>query len=483
MRGAARLAWIPIAAGLLSIAPASPVRADSDCFQVTREIRALGSTAAELKAALAKAAPKAKADIEKQIADTQERLNARTEDLKACGYTLHVHAVRVNDSCPGQRPADINPDQVRRWVEKANEVYAVAGVRFEFDPTPKSGDWAVLNSTEVNDLYAELPGDIGWERGKAIGNELASHYPAKVLLLFHHGPGDDPTGGGFSSTTYSFVALPGFDVTTVCGVQNAFLLAHEVGHYFGLNHTFRTFKTKAEAAGVLRSAGNKPGTFDADGLAETPPEPFIDELQCTGDTTVTLNGVPFSLNRKNVMSYYHNDTKSLTPEQVRIVRTWVERRFADAMDGVGPYVPDERRTYTIVSAANGKILEVVGASKENGVKVMPADWNGGANQNWKIVPLTASEAGAFEIVSASTGKCLTVESHGSEEGGSLIQWDWEGRKNQKWRLTRDATGDLLIEARQTRRVLTAPDSTKAGDVRLEPPAASQNQKWRLVPQD
>jgi len=441
------VAWVAV--GLLAVA--APARAESDCFQATRELRA----------------------------------GVGPDGLTDCWYTLHVHAVRVTDSCLGERAAAIDPDQIRRWIAKANEVYGAAGVRFEFDPTPKSGDWALLPSTEVNDLSAELPGDIGWERGKSIGNELASHFPGKVLLLFRHGPGKIPTGGGFSSTAYNFVALPGYEVTTVCGVQNEFLFAHEMGHYLGLNHTFRPFKTKADAAEVLRSTGNKPGVFDADGIADTPPEPFIEDLQCANDTTVSLNGIPFSLRRDNIMSYYHGGTKRLTQEQIRIVRTWVERRFADPMDRVGPFVPDERRTYTIVSAENGKALEVAGASTEKGAKVVQADWSGSPSQNWKIVPLTAQDIGSFQIVSSATGKSLTVEGGRAEDGAAVIQWDWEGKRNQKWRFTQDKTGDLVIETRQSRRVLAVQGPSQTTGVKLMQPAdgGAENQRWRLVPQD
>ena len=469
--------------GALDASQPALTKADTDCFEVTREIRALKATVLGLKSSLAKAAPNATADLERQIAEAEARIDARSNDLASCWYTLHIHAVKVTDSCAGQRAAAIEPDQVAMWVARANEVYAGAGLRFEFDPTPKTGDWALLNSTDVNDLTGELPGDVKWERGRAVGYDLAARYPQKVLVLFRHGPDTGPTGGGFSGTRYNFAVLPGFSVTTACGAQNIDLFAHELGHYFGLHHTFVEFKTKAQAAEALRKAKNRPSAFDGDGLAETPPEPYIVDLGCARDTTVTLNGVPFSLLRDNVMSYYHNDTKRLTPEQIKVVRTWVERRFADAVDGVGPYVPDERRSYSIVSAETGKALEVAGSSKAGGAKVVPGDWNGGANQAWKFVPLVAGDTGSFEIVSLGSGKCLTVD--GAAGGAALTQWDWEGKDEQKWRLVQDESGELLIQTKIGRKLLAVPSESKTKVVQIQDAAAkgAEYQRWRLVPQD
>lgn len=447
-----------LAVAALAASPASPASAQTDCFDAIRQ--APDSAAAAMA-----------------------RASAPTAD---CWFTLHIQAVRVTDSNPGVRAAAITPEQVAEWVAKANEVYSAARIRFEFDPTPKTGDWSSLNATEVNDLEADLPGDPTWEHGKAIANDLASRFPRKVLVLFRHGPGEKPTGGGFSSTTYDFVAMPGFDVTTICGAsQNACLFAHEVGHYFGLQHTFRQFKTVDAAAAALMRAGGNRNFFDGDRLAETPPEPYIEALQCGTDTSVVLGSKRFPLLRDNLMSYYASDTKRLTPQQISIVRAWVARRFGDAMDGRGPYVPDERRRYQIVAAADGKTLAKQDAPGENGAGAFQADWTGAPGQTWRVVPLVAGDAGWFEIVAPAGGKCLTVAEGSMDDGARLVLWDWLGADNQKWRFLQDPGGQVRIEVKHSRKVLTvAPGSVPGGpQIVQSAEKGAAKQRWLLLPAD
>jgi mannan endo-1,4-beta-mannosidase len=173
-----------------------------------------------------------------------------------------------------------------------------------------------------------------------------------------------------------------------------------------------------------------------------------------------------------------------------------ERRFAGPMSRTGPLVPDARRTYQIMSLANGKSLEVEGSSKENGARIRPADWTGEPNQAWRFVPLVAGDAGLFQIVSVATRKCLTMENGNASDGTRLIQSEWGAKNYQKWRLVRDAEGELWIEAKHSRKVLGIPATAAArgraagAAGRAGGPAVEQatdrslsSQRWRLLPAD
>ncbi len=236
--------------------------------------------------------------------------------------TVRLQAIQVSND-DGQHPARITAEQVKQWIDKANSIYAKASVRLDYDP---SSDFTALSNSVLNGMTGDS--DPNWKREVEVGNRVAAGYAGKLIVYFIYGPGPGPTGGGFSSVDYNFVEMPGFNDTTVCGYQNIGILAHEIGHYFGLAHPFvQTFASLPAAELYLTAHGNDPQAFDGDGLSDTPPDPFIDipEFQCKPTQSVTLNGRVFPLPRLNIMSYYSNagvDRTDLTPQQSNILR-WV----------------------------------------------------------------------------------------------------------------------------------------------------------------
>jgi len=281
-----------------------------------------------------------------------------TENSKESHKILHrieIHAVRVSDD-DGTREAAITPTEVRRWVDYANTVYEPAGIQFRFFPEAFS-HWSTLKSTLINNMMGEEHKD--WAKARDEANRYAAKHPNKIVVFFRHGyqiqekrfnmpclqpkrihvslPSIDvemekdreltlgipdkskATGGGFSSTGYNFIVMPGFNATRTCGRQTIALLAHELGHYLGLHHPFtRTFTSLDEAEKYVAEHPNR-SDYDGDGLSDTPEDPglYYSDMKCSPAIEVTIGGIDFTLPRDNIMSYYDNATRRLSLQQVQ----------------------------------------------------------------------------------------------------------------------------------------------------------------------
>ena len=229
-------------------------------------------------------------------------------------------AFRVADD-DGGRPARVTAADVARSVAFANDVYRAAGVRFRFDPR----ELMPLHNRVINELEGEQQSE--WATARRVADEIAEHYPDRLVVFFRHGRGPGATGAGFSGTAYNFVVMPGWSDDLHCGHDHISALSHELGHHLGLRHTFaRVFDVPAQAADFLAAYAGDVRAFDGDGLDDTAPDPGVRSTECQAIDVLELGGVRVPLARRNIMSYY-DQPESLSREQIERLRWFLlERR-------------------------------------------------------------------------------------------------------------------------------------------------------------
>lgn len=265
-------------------------------------------------------------------------------------YVVPFHAIKASDD-DGRRAAEVTPADVAKWVDKANEVFAAAGVKFVFNPDPRGPDWTEIRDTALNNLESKLA-------HVRYAAQVSEGYPGKIVAIFRHGLGRTPVEDAYSSLYEKALVMPGFATSRwIVGKdsrgrwvegQNLWMLAHELGHYMGLPHTFpnEVGTTTLATALMIMANGGDIDAMDGDQIPDTPPDAGFHYYigrgwdPCKGPETYTvsetLRGRTFSWelapDRHNVMSYFGCDPVHITPMQAQVVQHRLEQRGFQRVD-------------------------------------------------------------------------------------------------------------------------------------------------------
>lgn len=188
---------------------------------------------------------------------------AHNPDLQL--FSAHIQVIRVSDD-DGQNIANITVDEIIQQVNRANEIFATASIRFLFDPQK---DVDFVQSTVIANMLAK--DDLRWREEMDLADEVAAKYPDKLVVFVRHKPVDESAGrGNFFWWDYNFGILPiiGEDV---CGSGDDTRLAHEIGHYLGLGNTYsEVFSDIESAEEAYNRSGYNLTAFDGDTFKDTP---------------------------------------------------------------------------------------------------------------------------------------------------------------------------------------------------------------------
>ncbi len=263
---------------------------------------------------------------------------------------IRIHAIPLSDN-DGGRAATLTAADLAVTVKQTNQYFLPAGIQFVFDPDT---DWEPMKDSWLNSMDR---GDKAWPSRP---NAVAKARPGTMVVFFRWGTDPAPTGNGNAGppvigrpipqgwknerTDVEFVTMPS---TQPLVDQGPAFLAHEVGHFLGLHHTFpgtsdgwiidlkdKETLTPAQAeerlVRFIRRNNGSAVALDGDLVADTTIDPgtafwtMHGHPECGGPDSVRLRGtldlIPYDLTlrppRDNIMSYYRCAEKSFTPGQI-----------------------------------------------------------------------------------------------------------------------------------------------------------------------
>ena len=276
-----------------------------------------------------------------------------------------VAILTANDD--GSQPATDTAPAIALSVKLANDIYNPHGVNFLFDPATdvyRMND-DLLNrdcSRRDNEIYTQQYTPTGKDNDPARvlpelnaklyndhRNEIARKFPGRIVVFFTAGNryrwDDDENRWIYGWRNFNWSDANGEFVTMQIGSSGTTLLAHEIGHYLNLGHTFgyQPENLADVEEGIRKYVDEEhhskdevvPDLFDPDQVADTPPDPgpALFKNQCDpAETSVTIpvtfaDGTQmtytFTPDRENIMSYWDKTCRGkpahLTPGQAERV--------------------------------------------------------------------------------------------------------------------------------------------------------------------
>ncbi|MFE9453939.1 RICIN domain-containing protein [Streptomyces sp. NPDC006739] len=133
--------------------------------------------------------------------------------------------------------------------------------------------------------------------------------------------------------------------------------------------------------------------------------------------------------------------------------------------------------YTIKNVNSGQLMDVYQNSTADGANVVQWPGNGGANQQWKIVPVSGQ---LFKIVNRNSGKVLDINSASHSRGAALQQYTDNGGNNQLWYFE-PTGGGYLIRNFESGQTLEVGNASTANGAAIDQwmPLNQSNQAWTI----
>jgi hypothetical protein len=132
----------------------------------------------------------------------------------------------------------------------------------------------------------------------------------------------------------------------------------------------------------------------------------------------------------------------------------------------------------ITSINSGKVLDIRDASTADGAELQQWGYGGGANQHWRLVPVSPN---SYIIVSVHSSKTLDVPGHSTSNGAQIVQWEYHGGANQHWRVVELGNDNYKIESVESSKALVVLNAatTDGAPVVQYNYSGTPNERWRI----
>lgn len=153
-----------------------------------------------------------------------------------------------------------------------------------------------------------------------------------------------------------------------------------------------------------------------------------------------------------------------------------------SMGGNMPFIDDTTGAEhaTIVAQHSGRVIDVPGASHDNGVSLSQYTDFHADNQRWL---LESTGDGYFTMRARHSGKCMDVAGASQSAGASVVQHSCNGGSNQRFRLLSHGNGAFALQAKHSGQCLDIAGAEPGDGAPLIqwPCAGTANQSFAFAP--